>query len=227
MTTSSAKLYHLPGHVVLDEPRLRFGSNHPRDTDIHPMRGLLRFGPYSKDKLAAVPNPIRIAMIAPADETERLTNQIREIEQVHQPRERKSYLPSFPGFEKIFGVQLARGGAGTSIELPSDLAAQMAASPKPHIVLAQALTRALFAMRNLRSAYDVVLILLTKDLQNGFRARDEDFDLHDYVKAYAASEGIRVQFLRDDSVSITTADAVLPGALGLRFTPKRVVYLGF
>jgi hypothetical protein len=88
----------------MSEPSLRFGSQDARDVDIHPMRGLLRFGPYSKDKLAAVSNPIRIGMIAPAGQTDRLVGQIRELEQVHQPRERKAYLPSFPGFEKIFGV---------------------------------------------------------------------------------------------------------------------------
>jgi hypothetical protein len=183
----------------MTEPSLRFGSQDARDVDIHPMRGLLRFGPYSKDKLAAVSNPIRIGMIAPAGQTDRLVGQIRELEQVHQPRERKAYLPSFPGFEKIFGVRLARGGPGTSVELPADLGEQMAASLKPDLVLAQALTRALFALRNLRDAYDVVMILLVEDWKAGFRgAPGADFDLHDYVKAYAASEGICVQFIRDD-----------------------------
>lgn len=198
--TTAAKPYRLPGHFVLDEPRLRFGSKDPRDIGIHPMQGLLRFGPYSKDKLAAVSSPIRIGMIAPAGQIERLVGQIRELDQVHQPRERKAYLPPFPGFEKVFGVRLARGGQGTSLELPADLADQMAASPKPHLVLAQALTRALFAMRNLRDAFDVVIILVTQDWKSGFRApAGDDFDLHDYVKAYAASEGICVQLLRDDS----------------------------
>jgi hypothetical protein len=168
--------------------------------DIHPMRGLLRWGPYSKDKLAAVSNPIRLATIAPFGVSDRLVQQIRELEQSHQPRERKVYLPGFPGFEKIFGVRIARGGQGTSIELPSDLTNLMAQSPTPHLVLAQALTRALFALRNLRNEYDVVVVLLTDIWSAGFRGpTDEDFDLHDYVKAYAASEGICIQILRDSS----------------------------
>lgn len=198
--SDSVKPYRLPGHIVLDEPRLRFGSKDARDVDIHPMAGLLRFGPYSKDKLAAVSNPIRIGMIVPAGQRDRLTGQIRELEQVHQPRERKAYLPPFPGFEKVFGVRLAAGGPGTCIELPADLGEQMAASPKPQVVIAQALTHALFALRNLRHAYDVVVILLIEDWKAGFRGpAGDDFDLHDYVKAYAASEGICIQFLRDAS----------------------------
>lgn len=200
MSNTGAKPYQLPGHSVLNEPRLRFGSKDARDVDTHPMRGLLRWGPYSKDKLAAVSNPIRLAMIAPSGATDRLVQQIRELEQSHQPRERKAYLPPFSGFEKIFGVRLARGGQGTSIELPDVLTDQMSQSPTPHLILAQALTRALFALRNLRNEYDLVVVLLTDIWSAGFRGPvNDDFDLHDYIKAYAASEGICIQMLRDSS----------------------------
>lgn len=197
--STDPKPYRLPGHVVLEEPSLRFGSRDARDVDTHPIRGLLRFGPYSRDKISAVSNPIRIAMIAPAGETDRLVNQVRELEQTHRPRERKAYLPIYPGFEKVFGVRLARGGSGTSIELPSDLSTQISAAETPHVVLGQALTHALFALRNLRDAFDVVVILLKQEWQKGFYGPPgDDFDLHDFVKAYAASEGVCVQFLRED-----------------------------
>ena len=192
--------YDLPGHVVLAEPRLRFGSRDARDVDTHPIRGLLRFGPYSRDKISAVSNPIRIAMIVPTGEAGRVVGQVRELERTHRPRERKAYLPEYPGFENVFGVRLARGGPGTSIELPSDLSARIIASEKPHLVLGQALTQALLALRNLRDAFDVVLVLLKQEWQAGFRGPSgDDFDLHDHVEAYAASEGICIQLLREDS----------------------------
>ena len=70
------------------------------------------------------------------------------------------------------------------IELPADLSARMSASPTPHVVLGEALTKALFALRNLRDAFDVVVILLKQEWQAGFRGPAGDgFDLHDYVKA--------------------------------------------
>jgi len=95
--SAPSKPYHLPGHIVLREPDLRFGSTGAGDVDNHPLRGLLRFGPYSRDKISAVSNPIRVAMIAPAGETDRLVNQIRELERRHNPRERKAYLPRLSG----------------------------------------------------------------------------------------------------------------------------------
>ena len=145
--SAAPQAFRLPGHIVLPEPKLRFGSNSPQDIDFHPMEGLIRFGPYSLDKLSPVPNPIRIGVIVPAELEDLLVRQMRELEQVHQPRERKQYLPPFHGFEKIFGVRIARGGAASRIVLSQDIDREIRAAEKPHVVLAEALTRALFALR--------------------------------------------------------------------------------
>jgi hypothetical protein len=194
------KPYHLPGHIILPEPALRFGSRDPNAIDTHPLKGLLQFGPFSRDKLAAVSDPIRIAMIVPSGQTHHITGLIREMEQRHVPQERKAYLQEFPGFSKIFGVHLAITGGACTIELPVDISIQMAQSPSPHKILADALTRAIFALRNKRHEFDVVLILLSKEWASGFKVTEtEDFDLHDYLKAYAASEGICIQLLKEES----------------------------
>lgn len=198
--TAAAKPFRLPGHIVLPEPQLRFGSNDERDVDIHPMEGLIRFGPYSRGKLSPVANPIRVGMIIPSDLEEALVRQMRELDQAHQPRERKAYLPPFPGFEKVFGVRFTRGSPASRILLSPDLDREIGAASAPHVVLAEALTRALFALRNARDSFDIVVILLKERWSPGFRGpAGDDFDLHDYVKAYAASEGICIQFLREDS----------------------------
>src|SRR5436309_740772 len=99
--------YKLPGYVRFDEPALRFAGGE-QSVDIHPLLGLARFGPFSQNRLSGVSNPIRIAMIAPTGGLDRLAQLMREIDQPQKPRERKKYLPDFPGFSKLFGVQLAR-----------------------------------------------------------------------------------------------------------------------
>jgi HJR/Mrr/RecB family endonuclease len=197
---STPQAFNLPGHTVLPEPKLRFGSRNPGDVDIHPLQGLLRFGPYSRDKLAALSDPIRVAVVAPAGGSPRVSGLIREMEQAHQPRERKAYLPGFPGFSKVFHVRLASAGQGTTIELATTLSEDLKRSPKPHVVLAEALTRALGALRNHRHDFDVVLVLLSKEWEAGFEGGEgDDFDLHDYVKAIAASDGLCIQFLKESS----------------------------
>jgi hypothetical protein len=93
MNVNSAKPYILAGHVVLPEPRLRFGGD-PRDAvDVHPLRGLVNHGPFSRDKLSAVADPIRLAVVAPQGGVRRIAGLINELQQVQRPRERKNYLP--------------------------------------------------------------------------------------------------------------------------------------
>ena len=47
----------LQPHIWLPEPMLSFHSDRGADRDIHPLRGLLRFGPHSA---GLVPDPERI-----------------------------------------------------------------------------------------------------------------------------------------------------------------------
>lgn len=194
----SVSAFLLPGHNVIPEQELRFGGTDPASTGVHPLEGLLRFGPYTKDKLAALVDPIRIAIIAPSGQVRRVENLLREMQASHQPKERRQYLRSFPGFSKVFNVAMAAAGPQATIELPDDLSSRMAASEKSHLVLAESLTRALNALRNQRDAFDVVFILLDREWEEGFYGgENDDFDLHDYVKAVAALDGISTQFLNE------------------------------
>lgn len=197
--TVSPQPFRLPGYSVLVEQELRFGSMEANAVDVHPLKGLLQFGPYSRDKLAAIADPIRVAIIAPHGQVERVKCLLQELEQAHQPRERRQYLPGFPGFSKVFQVDMGPAGHRANFELPAELTEQMKRAERPHILLAEALQNALRALCNQRDAFDVVYILLDKAWEPGFFGGEgDDFNLHDYVKAVAAFEGIPIQFLNVD-----------------------------
>ncbi len=66
-------------HIWLPEPKLAFHPDRTSDQDIHPLRGLLRFGPHSS---GLVPAPIRVATIAPAGESGRLYSFLKELNSV-------------------------------------------------------------------------------------------------------------------------------------------------
>ncbi len=201
MTTES-RPYHLPGHVVLHEQSLRFGSTDPKAVDLHPLKGLLQFGPFTRDKLAAIVDPIRVAIITPNGEVKRVENLLQELQKPQRPRERRNYLPDYPGFSKVFHVQMGTAVRQATIELAPDLTSQMASSQRPHLVLAEALTRVLSALRNIRAAFDVVFIYLPDEWEPGFFGQqDDDFNLHHYVKGVAALEGISTQFLNTRSLT--------------------------
>src|SRR3546814_11139860 len=56
--------------IALPEPELVFSAERESYRDIHPLRGLARYGPYSNSFF--VSNPIQIAPIAPFGESRRL-----------------------------------------------------------------------------------------------------------------------------------------------------------
>lgn len=197
--TMSSQPYQMPSFDVLTEHELRFGADDPRAVSAHPLKGLIQFGPYSRNKLAAIGDPIRIAIIAPARNVERVSNLLRELQQPQSPRERRHYLPSFPGFSKVFHVGMGPAGPQTNVELPADLTAQMKKSEKPHLMLAKSIQHALRTLFHQRDAFDVIYILLDKAWRFGFFGGEgDDFNLHDYVKAIAAFDGIPTQFINED-----------------------------
>src|SRR3546814_6558796 len=87
--------------IALPEPELVFSAERESYRDIHPLRGLARYGPYSNSFF--VSNPIQIATIAPFGESRRLNEFLRDLDQSFRPTERTDYLPDWPGFSKVFG----------------------------------------------------------------------------------------------------------------------------
>jgi hypothetical protein len=188
----------VPQHVVLGEPALLFHPDRKGDIDIHPLRGLLRFGPYSTGLL--VPDPIRIATIAPKGESGNLYEFMRELSNTYRPRERRDYLPDWPGFRSVFGLRITAASSDCRLELVATLDNDIPSSPTPHVVLADAITRAIQRLIARRSEFDVLFIYLPERWSAGYTTGEgEDFDLHDHIKAFTAVHSIPVQLVRQDS----------------------------
>ncbi len=105
-------------HIWLREPRLAFHPDRASDRDVHPLRGLLRFGPYSS---GMVPDPIRVATIAPAGDGQRLYRFMKELRAASRAGERKDYLPDWPGFHQVFGLHMRAAPRGCHVELDNEL----------------------------------------------------------------------------------------------------------
>lgn len=191
------KPYNLPQHRRLAEPKLKFGDEDSATFNLHPLRGLLEQGPFDKLRLARVSNPIRVAFIGQRPMIGRLRNLVTELNSKHQPRERRDYLPDFPGFERVFGVSLAPAKNETAITLSDTVDDDLAKSDAPHRLLAEVLTGALSSVRASRYDFDVVFMGIDEKWAAGFEGtEDDDFNLHDYVKAFSASAGIPLQIVR-------------------------------
>jgi hypothetical protein len=183
-------------HIWLPEPMLAFHPERKSDRDIHPLRGLLRFGPYSA---GLVPGPIRVATIAPSGESERLFGFVRGLNASSKPTERLEYLPGWPGFHGVFGLHMRGAGHGCHVELDARVESDMTNSPAPHTVLAERLLRAVQGLDARRSEFDALFVYIPQRWSAGFTgAGSDDFDLHDHLKAATATRGLPIQLLRED-----------------------------
>lgn len=197
--STNTKPYNLPQHRRLGEPLLRFGRDDSGAFDVHPLRGLLDHGPFGKLRLASVSNPIRVAFIGQANMLGRLKQLVRELGSKHEPMERKAYLPVYPGFDRVFEVSIAPAAEVTTVTLPDGLDSAVNSSDQAHRVLAEALTGAISNLRAHQHDFDVIFLGLDEKWSSGFEGtKDDDFDLHDYLKAFSASAGIPLQIIRSD-----------------------------
>jgi len=189
----------LSSHRRLSEPELRFHPERPDDIHVHPLKGLATYGPFSRSALNAVMDPIRVGIVAPAGQISAAEGLLRELEAAHAPQERRAYLIDYPGFSRIFGLRIVAASRECCFELPSDTDTVLATASSPHTVLAERIIRLLAASEARRTEFDLLFVYLpARWSEFFFGGKEEDFDLHDFIKAAAASRDIPVQLIRQD-----------------------------
>jgi hypothetical protein len=205
-------------HIWLPEPKLSFHPERDGDRDIHPLRGLLRFGPHSA---GLVPGPIRVATIAPVGEAEKLYAFMRELSSTYEPTERKDYLPKWPGFNAVFGLHMRGAASGCHVQLDAQLDRDFEASPTPHVVLAEKLLRAIQTLEGRRSEFDVLFLYIPSRWARGFSGGpSDDFDLHDHLKAATAARRLPIQLVREDKALAYPHRASVMWRIGLALYAK-------
>src|SRR5579885_3346404 len=196
-----AALVRLPAHSRLSEPDLLFHPTRSADRSPHPLKGLLEFGPFSRSLVNTVVDPIRVAVIAPHSEGPAIDRLLAECMTAQQPRERKQYLPPFPGAQRVLGVRLVAASSLARVELPASLDEELERAALPHAILAEHIGRAIGRLAGVRHEFDVAMILLPERWARGFYGPDgDDFDLHAFIKATAAVQGVPTQLIREGRV---------------------------
>ena len=205
-------------HICLPEPKLSFHPERLTDRDIHPLRGLSKYGPYSS---GLIPDPIRVATIAPHGEANRLYDFMKLLNSEFNPTERKEYLPKWPGFKTVFGTRMSAAGGSCNVELEKDFDSQFFDSKSPHIFLAERLLRAIHTLEATRSSFDVLFVYIPRRWESGFVGGEgEDFDLHDYLKASCAARGLPIQLVREDKALAYFDKASVMWRIGLALYVK-------
>ena len=188
----------LPPFVLLDEPLLAFGSADDKATDIHPLRGLVRFGPYTNAVFKHYTPHLRVATVGPASEQKRVGDLMKTLREAHEPGDRKEYVPRFPGFEKLFGVPLVAAPAAAHIKWADALPSVGSGAPLS-AGLSAAMSDALRRLLLVRDQFDVVVVHLPDEWAPAFRT--QAFDAHDSLKALGAQLSIPTQVVNDRAFS--------------------------
>ncbi|EDM1356410.1 nuclease PIN [Salmonella enterica subsp. enterica serovar Newport] len=184
----------LPPFSLLEEPLLTFN---PEDTllDVNPLRGIIHNGAYSGSIFPTYTPELRIATIGPVSGWKNLRQLVDTLRAKQAPRDRKQYVPEFPGFENTFNVPLVAAKIGEAhIRLPDDLLS-FGVEGSPHIRLLNALRIGMQRLALARDHFDVVLVHLPDHWQSAFRG--PDFDVHDTLKAIGAGYSIPTQVIND------------------------------
>lgn len=181
----------LPSYTSLPEPELVFAGKerHP-----HPLLGLLQYGPYSL-KLG-VPRSLRLATLFPRLHERKLAALIDELRSHAKPREATNYYPDYPGFEKVFRIPIPAVPDKVTLRLSDQLEGHAQNGDK--LALAGGLLQNISQLKVVRGEFDVALLYLPESWEACFAG--ENFDFHDYLKAYTAQLGIPLQIIRQKSL---------------------------
>ncbi len=191
--------YKLPAYFQTEEPKLSFHPERSADVDIHPLRGLLRYGPYSQNTMAAIRGPIRIGIICPKGNLPKLKFFISGLDNRYITAHKTDYTPNYPGMASAFRVNAAIEEHLT-YEISFDIR-KIDSSAVPHLAFAETLTNAIRSFAKQRHNFDILIIYLPDTYEKYFTHKDTGFDLHDFVKAESANNDIITQFLRDKALN--------------------------
>ena len=184
----------LPPFELLEEPLLAFSPSDPAQTSIHPLRGLLNFGPFSKGSFGGYTSAIRIATVGPVGAFKRRGALMTALKGQHQPQDKSEYVPPYPGFEALYRVQLQSAVAAAHVRWPDNVN-DLTGEGDIHQRLLQAMDSALRRLDSMRNEFDVVLVHFPDSWEGATRSKT--FDAHDALKALGAKFNIPTQVLND------------------------------
>lgn len=186
-----ANISNLPAHSILSEPDLLFNGN---NTDPHPLRGLLRHGPYSAG--LGYPGQVRLAYLAPEQHLHKLDAVVSELQSSAVPKEALNYYVKYDGFQNVFRVPLVAPGDVLKCTTPPECD-ELAASGNG-FALADKIVQSLSSLLRQRHAFDVLVVYLPPNWKNCFEY--EGFDLHDRIKAKVAPLNLPIQIINDTAL---------------------------
>jgi hypothetical protein len=188
--------------VECHDPELIFFNSHQNKMikDFHPMRGLTQNAPFDHSLNEKVlRSSISIGVLCPNKHNIEFYAFLNQINNRHIVNYNVDFVLPFPGFFDAFkvGLNIPIPDSPNWLELKAPTDTEM---KKAALEFGQTINQKLEQM----SAYtiDLVLIYIPKEFEvfTSYTDNMENFDLHDFVKAYAVQKNIATQFVREKTL---------------------------
>ncbi len=184
------------------DPTLRFcsASTHGIAEDFHPMRGLISNAPvdYAMDG-GILHSAISVGVICPDKHERRFAQFISELNYLSQAKHNTDYLITFPGFYQAFktGLDLPEPNSGKWKQINASNEQDI---HKAAVEFGNAIIRKIDQLS--ADSVDVILIYIPRDYEifTSYTDGTVKYDLHDYIKAYAAQKQVATQFVREKTI---------------------------
>lgn len=185
-------LYH---GVQLLEPRLEFvnvaGSI---SKDYHPMRGLISHKPYDS-LLNVFSSAIYLGVICPNSKSDLFYNFLNNLNKTIETDAKSDYVIGYNGFSSVYKVNLNIPNIG------SDRWSTINESQSDSYKLAQDICKKIEDLYSNHTGI-VITVFIPKQWEafRSFKKDGEEFDLHDYIKAFSAQRNITTQIIEESTL---------------------------
>lgn len=203
--------------VQLLEPQLEFinaGGNISRD--YHPMRGLINHKPYDFLLNEKFYSPaIDLGVICPNFASNRFCDFLNNLNKVIKTDAQSDYVIDYNGFHGAYNVNINIPNTG------SDRWSAINEIPVDSYQLAQVICKKIEDLYSNHTGI-VIAIFIPNQWENlrSFQKNGEEFDLHDYIKAFSAERNITTQIIEDSTINDTKSYCQIFWWLSLAFYVK-------
>lgn len=193
--------------IKYSEPYLlfspQFNDMHNVPRDFHPMRGLCNNKPFdfklSGDVLS---NQINLGVICPQKDASMLYEFLnKQNSYIKTNNSKDDYLIDYPGFYNVYGVTLNIPEPSTDNWINCSEPAKSFDQLQTCLELGRKIREHLeYVAREKKSMVVVIYIPERWEPYLRFNNGIEEYDLHDYIKAFCAEIGITTQFLQEKTL---------------------------
>jgi NAD-dependent SIR2 family protein deacetylase len=191
--------------IQFSEPQLLFINKNSDSLtkDFHPMRGLMNNRPFDcllNGKVFS--NEVNIGVICPQQYSEKFSKFLNELNQQFRAEVNTDYLINYPGFGFAYNIPINIPPINSSNW--SDVNVNHLNGEIKEIAqeLARIITNKIDQLAN-NNKQLVISIFIPKEWSayRQYEHEGEKFDLHNYIKAYAAQRGVTTQLIEEETLS--------------------------